>query len=137
MGITEDRVDIYEQCRFCGKTKFRNAYCTCPEGERAFKDQEQELRVFKELTCSTCGNSYDPDNLPESHPYRHPVNGPVMNGLQEAQSESNSAPRLPSDPILRLVLIEKGLITVEDLNEAEAKLAASGIVITGSRENQE
>lgn len=87
--------------------------------------------VREQAICSTCGNSYDPGNIQETHPYRHPVNGPVRDASQDKQSESKSQPRLPSDPILRLVLIEKGLITVDDLNEAEARLKASGMAIAG------
>lgn len=34
------------------------------------------------------------------------------------------------DPILRYVLIEKGIITSDDLTEAEAKLRASGFLST-------
>ena len=96
------------------------------------------LTESMEATCSTCGNSYDPDFPVKTHPYRHPIDGPLIEqkAQQEAELASEAAARLPSDPILRLVLIEKGLISVDDLNEAEAKLRASGMAIANSEGNR-
>lgn len=92
-------------------------------------------RADRLMTCSTCGNRYDPDNISETHPFRHPVNGGLVNkpAQQDADMAAKGSGSLPSDPILRLVLIEKGIITVEDLDRAEAKLRASGMIIAESR----
>lgn len=81
-------------------------------------------------TCATCGRDYDPDNIQGTHPFRHPVDGPLNDSGQMKQSPNRDPVQgLTTDPILRLVLIEKGLITVADLDAAEAKLKASGMVI--------
>ena len=44
-------------------------------------------------------------------------------------SDQASKVRIPSsgDPILRMVLLRKGLITVADLDEVEAELRATGV----------
>lgn len=76
-----------------------------------------------DLTCSTCGQAYDPDRLQETHPYRHPVNGPL-----QAQPKDDT-PQFPTDPILRLALIRAGVITAKDLTEAEEELKATGVAI--------
>lgn len=38
--------------------------------------------------------------------------------------------KTPSDPVLRYILIQAGVITVEDLDKAEATLAATGLLTT-------
>lgn len=37
---------------------------------------------------------------------------------------------VPSDPVLRYVLVQKGIITSDDLTEAEKTLAATGLLHT-------
>ena len=77
--------------------------------------------------CSTCGNEYDPDDKENTHPYRHPVNGVLPKRKPEEGSPRPSVLDLPMDPVLRLVLIRKGLIEPLDLTEAEQELAATGM----------
>ena len=45
-----------------------------------------------------------------------------------AQGSQGMPARQSSDALLRFVLIEKGLVTVADLDEAEAKLRATGVL---------
>lgn len=80
-------------------------------------------------TCTTCGNQYNPDDIRTTHPYRHPVNGPLKSPKSESteQSDKTRVDQLPTDPILRMVLVKKGIISPLDLTEAEDLLAASGI----------
>lgn len=72
------------------------------------------------------------------HNYHHQFSSPGSrtNGLVKS-SDAPSAPsvqsegsvRIPSggDPMLRMVLLRKGLITVADLDEVEAELRATGV----------
>lgn len=51
--------------------------------------------------------------------------------LEEEKKESVIQPTgLPSDPILRFVLISKGVVTPEELEEAEKQLRATGMIST-------
>lgn len=86
--------------------------------------------------CATCGNYYDPDNPEETHPYRHPIDGPLTNGSKEPEGQRGS-PQMPSDPILRYILINKGVISVSELTEAEEMLRASGMVLTNPTTQQD
>jgi hypothetical protein len=78
-------------------------------------------------TCSTCNNSGlgDPRDW---HHYRHSYKGVWK---ASSSSESGQGPvagiplRVPFDPVLRLALIRKGVITPEDLKAAEAEIAVT------------
>lgn len=83
--------------------------------------------------CGTCGNQYDPTDVQGTHPYRHPVDGPLIDSKENrSESSEKTTDHLPTDPVLRLVLIEKGVIGTEDLQRVEEQLAASGMAITGA-----
>ena len=80
--------------------------------------------------CRMCGNSYE---WHQAHFARHPYTSPnSTNELRDtsrpdrrAQSKSDAGivhTTTPFDPVLRLVLIEKGIIGPEDLKNAEEKL---------------
>lgn len=77
--------------------------------------------------CSMCGKDYDPANIAKTHPYRHPVNG-AFGEVAEKEPKKQEL-QFPTDPILRVVLISKGILTLEDIEEAEATLKATGMVI--------
>lgn len=88
--------------------------------------------------CQTCGN---PRN---DHPYKHPFNdgslpasatfgrrrpdgtrGPAPTPQAASQGHQPPAfPPMPFDPVLRQALIDRGILTPEDLQEAEAKIRA-------------
>lgn len=95
--------------------------------------------VQGETNCCTCGNSWA---WHLQHPeVRHPFNdGSVPfkttfgdRGRHDDQkraqrgSEDASRPAMPFDPVLRQALIDKGVLTPDDLRDAEAKI----MVITG------
>lgn len=83
-------------------------------------------------TCSGCNNSGvgDPDSW---HPYRHSYKGP-WRPASSPESDPHPMPGTPMtpgmafDPVLRLALVNKGLITVEDLQQAQAQM----LIITGN-----
>lgn len=93
-------------------------------------------------TCSTCGNPYDPENIAETHPYRHPVNGSIFNTKKTEMDQQepgllDKVKSLPSDPLLRFALIQAGVITPEQLEQAELVLAATGMAVTGPQIRRE
>jgi hypothetical protein len=92
--------------------------------------------------CETCGNTADwhAANNP-----RHPFNdgtvpgseifgvklpgggrGPVgsVDGVETALTLHQQTPQWPFDPVLRQALIDKGVLTPDDLSEAERKIRA-------------
>lgn len=52
-------------------------------------------------------------------------------GKPPAQAKQPQVQLTPADPVLRFVLIEAGVITPEQLTEAENKLRATGMLRTG------
>lgn len=92
----------------------------------------QAVTEVDEDYCTIC-------HKPRSnHPYRHAFSPyGESSGLFEKTEEKPSPPdsspqqqvRIPSsgDPILRMVLLRKGLITVQDLDQVEAELKATGV----------
>lgn len=75
-------------------------------------------------TCKTCNNSG------EGHPrlwhhWRHQfvsVGDDAPPVMTEQPPVVDVLPPMPFDPVLRQALIDKGVLTVEDLNNAEAKI---------------
>lgn len=69
--------------------------------------------------CKFCGVAED---LP--HPYRHKFVGEdTPEALQETPGDQQGAdPSLPIDPVLRIALIDKGILTADDLAEAQSKI---------------
>lgn len=79
-------------------------------------------------TCTTCGKPTDP------HPYRHPIT--TMSGnndtswLVKKPEKASERPAdvpaqiLPFDPVLRQALINKGVLTPEDIARAKAQIDA-------------
>lgn len=74
--------------------------------------------VGGEECCTTCGQTkrWHEENQP-----RHEFNGPV--GVPPVRVKTTAAP-WPFDPVLRQALVDKGIITVQDLADAEAKIRA-------------
>lgn len=86
--------------------------------------------------CETCGNPREP------HPFRHPFNEgqagataflgvkkpkpghPTGDNGNGAQNRPQTAP-WPLDPVLRTALINKGVITPQDLRDAEEVIRAT------------
>lgn len=85
--------------------------------------------------CTTCHNSYDPGDISGTHPYRHPVNGPLVNAKDQEKSSRTQIESLPADPVLRVALIEKGILDPLDLTKAEQMLAATGMYVVASTES--
>lgn len=52
---------------------------------------------------------------------------------EKSKKPSGVGPKTPSDPILRYVLVNKGIITVEELDEAEKMLGSLGVLVTGAK----
>lgn len=71
------------------------------------------------VLCSVCG---EPEN---DHDYIHPFTPPgesVDTSFLRPRQRSGPAVRLPFDPVLRQVLLEKGVVTPEDIAGAEQKV---------------
>lgn len=77
--------------------------------------------------CVTCQRPHGVDGYKPRHPFRRkdePAN------LNPSKGNGRGAPvynRFPFDPVLRQALIDKGVLTVDDLRDAEAKI----LVTTG------
>lgn len=79
------------------------------------------------ITCLSCNTSGHPDKTEVWHPFRHPVNtGGKWNAKDtKEQPEPETRPaEWPFDPVLRQALIDKGVLTPDDLMNAENKIRA-------------
>lgn len=81
---------------------------------------------MKTDACSLCGVSEGPHQRAESC---SEINHKFSSDGQLASVEQKPAPKqdrvvAAADPVLRLVLIRKGLVTLEDLAEVEEELYA-------------
>lgn len=91
------------------------------------------------ITCRTCGNSGDSGQVEAWHPFRHPLNvfgvaGP-LNAKPEPEGITPEAMPWPLDPVLRQALIDKGILTPDDLRAAEEKIRSiTGHVMRGTGE---
>lgn len=91
--------------------------------------------------CETCGSPQT------DHPYRHPFNPGNLFGVGalgvafNANGEQVDAPATeevevveqpwPFDPVLRQALIDKGLLTADDLRAAERKIRDMSAIFNG------
>lgn len=74
--------------------------------------------------CRTCRNSFEWHQENSSH---HPYNSgetPVNNVFSKKKRPAQPGPSIPFDPVLRQVLMDKGIITAEDILAAQNKLMA-------------
>ena len=106
------------------------------------------------VKCETCGNTGPRDTVQEWHQYRHPFNADgtvnaftrtpgdqvggsskpasvTVFGRKEGTVMSTLTMSSPFDPVLRQALIDKGVLTPEDLTAAETKIRAVTNVFTG------
>jgi hypothetical protein len=81
------------------------------------------MKMNNEL-CKTCGRAHTPGYNPQ-----HPFNNGSRSGkdvffaaVEDAVAVEQTS--MPFDPVLRQALIDKGVLTVEDLRNAEAKIRA-------------
>ena len=78
--------------------------------------------------CSICGGTPG-DHQGRAHKFS--VDGKVHKAQPaEAPRVVPGASAMPGDPVLRYLLIDKGLITVEELTAAEEKLRSVGFLRT-------
>lgn len=116
------------------------------QGRSGQEGQPKEGPGQEPVMCKICGNPED------NHPYRHmftpegtpidtrqfdrkrfstrPGGDDMSQGIPSAQGAAEqpvrsrlNASRVPFDPVLRMALIDAGVITVEQLQEAEKKIA--------------
>jgi len=101
------------------------------------------------VTCITCGNSGSISHVGTWHSFRHPLKTendqdvpnvfkpqkPSSSGQNDAQpSVSVVQSSMPFDPVLRQALIAKGVLTPQDLREAEEAISAiTGMMTQGVR----
>lgn len=91
-------------------------------------------------TCSLCNRAEEEHRAAEKydvvhHPFTRPgqplkhIGGDVK-GKKEAPGAAVQSSGLPADPVLRFVLVEKGLISPDDLEKAEKLLHTMGVIRT-------
>ncbi len=72
-------------------------------------------------TCATCGRPHGGDYQPR-HPFRSEGSALVW---EPPKGDVTAKPsRFPIDPVLRQALVDRGVITPQDLKDAEAKIQA-------------
>lgn len=80
------------------------------------------------VSCFVCGHSGPLDRLVEWHPFRHALQTTMGHGIvvpdDEPQTPAVKQSSMPFDPVLRQALVDKGVLTVEDLRAAEEKIRA-------------
>lgn len=89
------------------------------------------------VTCRTCNKSGKHGDEANWHPYRHPIVAYVANTTQFefakpgslVEDDVHSAAPFPFDPVLRQALVNKGVLTIDDLIEADKQIRMiSGMV---------
>jgi len=99
------------------------------------------------VTCITCNNSGSRSDVATWHPFRHHLKtendqdvpnifkkqGPSSSGHNGAEAQvSVVQSSMPFDPVLRQALLNKGVLTPQDLRDAEAMIAAvTGVMTQG------
>lgn len=74
-------------------------------------------------TCRTCNRPHGVDGY---NP-RHPFNGLTSSEPAQDVDVKPVPARWPFDPVLRQALIDKGVLTIDDIRDAEAKI----LMVTG------
>lgn len=84
--------------------------------------------MVDQTPCKLCGRTRD-EHGGLAHAFQT-----VYDRLEKAESprqiESDQLTIIPGDPVLRFILIQKGLITPEELTETEKVLRATGLLQT-------
>lgn len=87
-------------------------------------------------TCRTCGQPEEPHNF--RHPFVSTDDAYSPDGLKKQQGDSGPSNAgvhsLPIDPVLRIALIDAGVITVDQLDAASKKVQVTqqGVAIGSS-----
>lgn len=94
------------------------------------------------IKCETCGHTGSASATAAWHPFRHPLKllgESPANVFSKKPQQDETLPEtgtpvvqssMPFDPVLRQALIDKGILTPEDLREAEVKIrAVTGIMM--------
>lgn len=101
--------DVIDPCTICGKPKANHPY------RHAWVGYGSDRSGLFENTAPQKPESNENRALDQSIDQANPSSqGRIRNALQ-------------GDPVLRLALIRKGLLTVQDLDDIEAELRASGV----------
>lgn len=82
--------------------------------------------MMNDDVCATCNRVHGGDYQPQ-HPFRSKGSAVVLRPSEEAPSAEPRMSPFPFDPVLRQALVDKGVLTVDDLRDAEAKI----LVTTG------
>lgn len=77
--------------------------------------------------CATCNREHGVDGYMPRHPFRSKSEPAFMPEAKTGDPIEPQHVRGPFDPVLRQALIDKGVITIDDLRNAEAKI----LVVTG------
>lgn len=72
--------------------------------------------------CQTCGRP-EVDHANSIHPYAPPGTTPARNVFAKGRGEPSSV-KMPFDPVLRQALLDKGILTPQDIKDAEKKIDA-------------
>ena len=81
-----------------------------------------------DVRCLTCGTMGDSDNVSAWHAFQHPLRTDAsVSWKAPSEAHSDDKPDVsmvtgPHDPVLRQALIDKGVLTPDDLRSAEAKI---------------
>lgn len=96
---------------------------------------EDEVRELPLVTCDTCKNS-GPGDPSTWHHWRHKFKGNWQkpNGGETGTVTVAPGLAMPFDPVLRQALVDKGILTAQDLEEAEHKIRMiSGMGVSHGR----
>lgn len=84
-------------------------------------------RADDDKICRACNRRHGVDGYNPRHPFKPAGN--VLSGPETDDTPAAVTPvRVPFDPVLRLALIRKGVITPDDLADAEAEMRVTTAV---------
>ena len=84
-------------------------------------------------TCTVCGKPKD--NHPFRHAFASTFTGNTLKAAPKEEPEDSTPSRdiqLGGDPVLRLALIRRGIITPDDLSCIEQELKGAGIAVSNT-----
>jgi hypothetical protein len=86
-------------------------------------------------TMTECQTCHQPHPWPDGTMPLHPFNNGSLTGIgaltHKPEEKKPVVQRWPFDPVLRQALIDKGVLTPDDLREAEMKIRAVTSAIVG------
>lgn len=91
-------------------------------------DTVEKVYMNRDSICSACGHTkqWHKDNRPR-HMFRSV--GQPGGLIEKPEQGGQQRTELPADPVLRLALIERGVLSPDDLRAAEEKLKAAGFAV--------